>query len=88
MVQEAGFANVLVVDDIMEALDRDIMEALDRSRSRYVLRAVARSRLSEEEQKRAMYEARGHREHQELPYDIDHPSAPSQAIACARIATK
>ena len=62
MVQEVGFASVLVVDDIMEALERDP------STVSYVLRAVAWSKLSKEEQMNAMYEARRHREIREIPY--------------------
>ena len=62
MVQEAGFANVLAVEDILEALERDA------SKVSYVLRAVAWGKLSEEEQERAIHKARVNREHQELPY--------------------
>ena len=61
MVQEASFASVLVVDDVLFALE------CDASNVSYVLRALACSKLSEEEQSVAMDAAREHRETLELP---------------------
>ena len=62
MLQEAGLAEVLVVDDVLRALEHDP------SKVTYVVRALAWNKLSEEEQSKALNEAREHRGALELPY--------------------
>ena len=62
MLQEAGLAEVLVVGDVLRALEHDP------SKVTYVVRALAWNKLSEEEQSKALNEAREHRGALELPY--------------------
>ena len=61
MVQEAGIASVLVVDDVRIVIKSDTSEVP------YVLRALAWSKLSEEEQSVVMDTACWYREALELP---------------------
>jgi hypothetical protein len=74
MLQEAGLAEMLVVADVLKALEHDP------SKVAYVVHALARNKLDEEEQSTALSETRGYRGTLELPYRTSFSSMQANSL--------